>query len=53
MALGLLVAATIALWLTATVRHAVGIPAGPVTQPRPASSRDVHEAIDQEKAERQ
>ena len=46
--LAVLVAATIALWLTATIRHALGIPAKPVTPLRPASSRDVREVTDQE-----
>ena len=50
-ALAVLVAATLALWLTATVRHALGIPADWVRSPGPAS-RDVHEVIGQEMAGR-
>ena len=50
--LAVLVAATIALWLTATIRHALGIPAKPVTPLRPVSSRDVCEVTDQEMAGR-
>jgi hypothetical protein len=42
-ALAVLVAATIALWLTATVRHVVMVPRGP------ARGRDVHEVIHPEK----
>jgi len=49
-ALAVLVAATIALRLTATIRHALGIPAKPVTPLMPASSRDVREVTDQEMA---
>jgi len=51
-ALAVLVAATLALWLTATVRHVLGIPAVPVTPSGPARSRDVHEVIGQEMAGR-
>ncbi len=51
-ALAVLVATTIALWLTATVRHVLRIPAKPGTQVWPAISRDVHEVIDQEEAGR-
>jgi tetrahydromethanopterin S-methyltransferase subunit C len=40
LALAVLVTATIALWLTATIRHAFTAPAGPVNM------RDVHEVID-------
>jgi hypothetical protein len=39
-ALAVLVTATIALWLTATIRHALTAPAEPVNM------RDVHEVID-------
>jgi hypothetical protein len=45
-ALGILVAATGALWLAATVRHAVTAPPG---SPR---SRDTHEVIRAEQAAR-
>jgi hypothetical protein len=40
LALAVLVTATIALWLTATIRHAFTAPAEPVNM------RDVHEVID-------
>ena len=42
-ALAVLVAATIALWFIATVRHGFTVPAGPVR------GRDVHEVIHPEK----
>ena len=42
-ALAVLVAATLALWLTATIRHAVMVPKGPV------HGRDQHEVIHPEK----
>jgi hypothetical protein len=42
-ALAVLVAATLALWLTATIRHAVMVPRGPV------HGRDEHEVIHPEK----
>jgi hypothetical protein len=42
-ALAVLVAATLALWLTATTRHAVMVPGGPV------HGRDEHEVIHPEK----
>jgi hypothetical protein len=45
-ALAVLVAATIALWLVATVRHGFTVPAGPVR------GRDVHEVINPEKTAR-
>lgn len=41
--LAILVGATIALWLTATVRHAFTVPAKPV------NGRDVHEVIHQDR----
>lgn len=43
-ALAVLVSATIALWVVATVRHAFAAPAGPVR------GRDAHEVIHPEKA---
>lgn len=43
-ALAILFGATIALWLTATIRHAFTVPAEPVRE------RDVHEVIDQDAA---
>jgi hypothetical protein len=42
-ALAVLVGATIALWLTATIRHAFAVSAGPV------GGRDVHEVIHPER----
>ncbi len=45
-ALAVLVAATVALWLTATIRHAFTVPAQPVNM------RDVHEVIHPEQARR-
>ena len=45
-ALAALVTATIALWLTATIRHAFTVPAEPVDM------RDVHEVIHPEQAAR-
>jgi hypothetical protein len=45
-ALAILVAATIALWLIATMRHALPAPA------QPMRSRDTHEVVDPELARR-
>ncbi len=45
-ALAVLVAATGALWLAATMRHALTLPPGP------ARSRDTHEVIHQDRAAR-
>ena len=45
-ALAILVAATIALWLIATMRHALPAPAQPVRD------RDTHEVLDPEQAKR-
>jgi hypothetical protein len=42
-ALAVLVAATLALWLVATARHAITRPAAP-------GSRDAHEVLDLQKA---
>jgi hypothetical protein len=44
-ALAVLVAATIALWVTATIRHASTIAAGP-------AGRDVHEVIQPDRTAR-
>ena len=45
-ALAILVAATIALWLIATMRHALPVPA------QPMRGRDTHEVLDPELAKR-
>ncbi len=45
-ALAILVAATIALWLIATMRHALPAPAQPI------HDRDTHEVLDPDQAER-
>jgi hypothetical protein len=45
-ALAILVGATGVLWLAATIRHALMVPAGP------ARSRDTHEVIHQDRAAR-
>ena len=50
-ALAILVAATIALWLIATMRHALPAPAQPAPA-QPMRGRDPHEVVDPELARR-